>query len=255
MDPALYQRDRGELDWDARSAHAGTVLGDGSTNLSHSKSGFYASSAIREQPTGYDQYMQQGPQRTGTPLGSGLLPGGYEMSRLGSEANLPLLASRSNTSFLGASTNDSHHSLHDRSPSRSPTVGPGAGPGYFASPTQGNQPNYPQQRSGSSMGYHGRAGSGGFDQTVAAAGMYPPQQHQQQQPQHYVERTQSPAIYQQRSGSGMGYHQQGHSAGQYPSVNTSDLGSPSRYYTPSPSPGERGNDGNMAGRGAHRQNY
>lgn len=263
MDPTIYQRDRGELNWDARSIHAGTVLGDGSTNLSHSKSGFYASGANRDQPTGYDQYMQQGPQRGATPVG--LQPGGYEMSRLGSEANLPLLASRSTTSFLGANTNDSQHSLHDRSPS----IGPGGGPNYFSSPTQGNPPyhHHPQERSGSSMGYHGRAGSTGFDQTVAsmgyhnragsagfdqtvasAAGMYPPQQQQQQ----YVDRTQSPSVYQQRAGSAMGYQQQGP---QYPPVNPNDAGTPSRYYTPSPTPRERGNDGNMAGRGANRQNY
>lgn len=270
MDPTLYQRDRGEQDWDTRSVAAGTVLGDGST-LSHSKSGFYASSASRDHPAGYDQYMQQGPQRTGTP---GLVPGGYEMARLGSEANLPLLATHSTASFANPSTNGSHHSLHDRSPS----VGPGAGPGYFASPTQGHSPY--DERSGSSMGYHARAGSAGFDQTVASATGYPPQQ-QQQQRQPYVDRTQSPSGYQQRSGSAMGsqqhsqsrsgsamgyqqqqsqsrsgsamgYHQQ---SPQYPPVNTSDLGTPNRYYTPSPTLRERGNDGNLAGRGANRQNY
>jgi hypothetical protein len=259
MDPALYQRDRGEADWDARSVNATTILGDGSSNLSHSKSGLYSS---RDQPAGYDQYMQQGLRRTGTPVGTGLAPGGYEMTRLGSEANLPLLASQSNTSFPGHSANGSQYSLHDRSPS----VGPGGGPGYFSSPTQGNPPYRSQERSASSLGYHTRAGSTGFDQAIApsagayhtrpgsagfdqavaqSTGMYPPQQ------QHY----QSSAGYQQRSESGMDYHRQTPSTGQYPPVNTNDLGAPSRYYTPSPTLRERGNDGNMAGRGANRYNY
>jgi calcium permeable stress-gated cation channel len=262
MDPALYQRDRGEADWDARSVNATTVLGDGSSNLSHSKSGFYTSTGGRDQPAGYDQYMQQGPHsRTGTPVGTGLAPGGYEMTRLGSEANLPLLASQSST---GHSANGSQYSLHDRSPS----VGPGGGPGYFSSPVQGNPPYPAQERSGSSLGYHARASSTGFDQAIApsagayhtrpgsagfdqavaqSTGAYPPQQ------QHYVD--QGRAGYQQRSGSGMGYHQQSPSTGQYPPVNTNDLGAPSRYYTPSPTLRERGNDGNMAGRGANRYNY
>lgn len=241
MDPALYERDRGEADWDARSVNATTTLGGGSSNLSHSKSGLYGG---RDQPAGYDQYMQQGLHRTGTPVATGLAPGGYEMATLGSEANLPLLASRSNTSFPGHSANGSQYSLQDHSPS----VGPGGGPSYFSSPAQGNPPYPTQERSGSSLGYHTRAGSTGFDQAIAhSTATYPPQQ------QHYVD--QSSAGYQQRSGSGMGYHQQTPSTGQYPSINTSDLGAPSRYYTPSPTLRERGNDGNMAGRGANRYNY
>ncbi|CAG7850689.1 Uncharacterized protein C354.08c [Serendipita indica DSM 11827] len=197
-DPALYQRDRGELDWDQRSIGAGTVLGDGST-LSHSKSGFYASST-RGAPAGYDQYMQQGPMRTGTPS-KGLNVESYEMSRRGgSEANLPLLNTQ------GAPGYASQYSLHDRSPSVGPHGAYGAShdapSGYF-SPAQQTQGYHPQEASDASMRYHARANSAGFDQTIATG--YPPQQQQQ----HYVDRSQSPSVYQQRSGSSMGYHQQG----------------------------------------------
>lgn len=188
-DPALYQRDRGELDWDQRSIGAGTVLGDGST-LSHSKSGFYASST-RGAPAGYDQYMQQGPMRTGTPS-KGLNVESYEMSRRGgSEANLPLLNTQ------GAPGYASQYSLHDRSPSVGPHGAYGAShdapSGYF-SPAQQTQGYHPQEASDASMRYHARANSAGFDQTIATG--YPPQQQQQ----HYVDRSQSPSVYQQRSG-------------------------------------------------------
>jgi hypothetical protein len=53
----------------------------------------------------------------------------------------------------------------------------------------------------------------------------------------------------------MGYHQSSPSMGQYPPVVNHDMGAQSRYHTPSPAPHERGNDGNMAGRGAGRYNY
>ncbi|PVF95251.1 DUF221-domain-containing protein [Serendipita vermifera] len=205
-DPALYQRDRGELDWDTRSVSGTTVLGDGQSTLKHAKSGFYASSSGHNAPAGYDEYLQHGPQRAGTPSRLGV--SSYEMSRLGgSEANLPLLASRSNASFNPPPQgNESSASLHERSPSGGPNAIYGSNAaynnsqsGYFPSPTQ--EPGYhPQQRSGSSMGYHARANSAGFDQTVAAAIGYSPQQQEQGHPQS-------------RSGSSMGYHSRANSAG------------------------------------------
>ncbi|KAF8520851.1 DUF221-domain-containing protein [Gautieria morchelliformis] len=63
-DPALYQRDRGELDWDQRSLSSTTYLGDGTASLDASKSGFFAHegrSSPAPQPAGYNQYMTGGP--------------------------------------------------------------------------------------------------------------------------------------------------------------------------------------------------
>ncbi|KAG9055422.1 hypothetical protein FS842_002232 [Serendipita sp. 407] len=249
---AMYQRDRGELDWDQRSIGASTVLGDGAS-LHHSKSGFYAPSG-RNVPAGYDQYMQQGPMRTGTPGAGGLTVNSYEMSRRGaSEANLPLLATRSEVSVGGHQGYESQHSLHERSPSVGPQAAYGASPmthdapsGYFQSPPYGHQayPPPPHDASEAAARYHARANSAGFEQAISPATGYPPQQH-------YVERSQSPSVYQQRSGSAMGYHQQSPSRGYTPS----DQGPPSRYYTPSPTMHQDPNDYNMAGRGARGQNY
>ncbi|KAF9469984.1 hypothetical protein BDZ94DRAFT_1243684 [Collybia nuda] len=60
-DPALYQRDRGELDWDARSM-ASTAMFDGSTSLHPTKSQYYANSGSTPQISGYDRYIAGGPQ-------------------------------------------------------------------------------------------------------------------------------------------------------------------------------------------------
>jgi calcium permeable stress-gated cation channel len=271
MDPTLYQRDRGELDWDQRSVGATTILGDGSHSLHHGKSGFYAShGATRNSP--YDQYRQQGPQRTGTPSGGRLGVGTYEMSRLGgSEANLPLLASHSTASLSAQTGNESYQSLHGRTPSAGPNVAYGSTPMHHEAPTghynqgsyHGRAPSagFDQAVARSGSPYHSRPPSTGLDQAVARSGSpyrrppstgldqavsnagstYPPQYQQQQ----YSDR-QVPS----RSGSSMGHYQQSPSQLYAPST-ASD--SPSRYYTPSPT--ARGNDGNMAGRGTYRQHY
>ncbi|CAL1711425.1 unnamed protein product [Somion occarium] len=62
-DPALYQRDRGELDWDTRSVSSANLL------AMDNKSQFYASSTTltgRASPApakaAYDRYLAQGPQ-------------------------------------------------------------------------------------------------------------------------------------------------------------------------------------------------
>ncbi|CCM03927.1 uncharacterized protein FIBRA_06079 [Fibroporia radiculosa] len=61
-DPALYQRDRGELDWDQRSMSSTTLLGDNA-----SKANLFAAAGGRDSPdpskrTGYDRYLAKGPQ-------------------------------------------------------------------------------------------------------------------------------------------------------------------------------------------------
>ncbi|QRV98162.1 hypothetical protein RhiJN_26181 [Ceratobasidium sp. AG-Ba] len=77
MDTTLYQRDRGELDWDARSM-ASTAMFDDSASISQQKTGMYPS-----RPTGYDRYMSHGPSASN---GSEI-----ELTRMGSTDQLPLL--------------------------------------------------------------------------------------------------------------------------------------------------------------------
>jgi len=58
-DPALYQRDRGELDWDARSIASSTLL-DGPPIISPGN--HHGSSSSLHKFTGYDRYLAEGPQ-------------------------------------------------------------------------------------------------------------------------------------------------------------------------------------------------
>ncbi|TFK74590.1 DUF221-domain-containing protein [Pluteus cervinus] len=58
-DPALYQRDRGELDWDARSIS--TTLYDGASTLQPNKSQYYASEASINKFPARDHYLTHGP--------------------------------------------------------------------------------------------------------------------------------------------------------------------------------------------------
>ncbi|KXN87495.1 hypothetical protein AN958_08800 [Leucoagaricus sp. SymC.cos] len=60
-DPILYQRDRGELDWDARSI-ASTALMDGASTLHASRSSYYANvNSSTAKLAGYDAYLAKGP--------------------------------------------------------------------------------------------------------------------------------------------------------------------------------------------------
>ncbi|KZT69635.1 DUF221-domain-containing protein [Daedalea quercina L-15889] len=60
-DPTLYQRDRGELDWDQRSVSSATLIGDnGST--AHLNPAGRAASPAPSRMTGYDRYLASGPQ-------------------------------------------------------------------------------------------------------------------------------------------------------------------------------------------------
>lgn len=78
MDTTLYQRDRGELDWDARSM-ASTAMFDDSASISQKKAGLYAS----PRPAAFDRYMSHGPSVSN---GSDI-----ELARLDSNDQLPLL--------------------------------------------------------------------------------------------------------------------------------------------------------------------
>uniref|UniRef100_A0A8H7Y363 DUF221-domain-containing protein n=1 Tax=Psilocybe cubensis TaxID=181762 RepID=A0A8H7Y363_PSICU len=62
-DPALYQRDRGELDWDQRSI-ATTAAFESSSNLHVANSQYYPHPA--QAINGYDKYLAMGPGSTST---------------------------------------------------------------------------------------------------------------------------------------------------------------------------------------------
>ncbi|KAF9243161.1 hypothetical protein BU15DRAFT_86554 [Melanogaster broomeanus] len=87
-DPVLYQRDRGELDWDARSMASAAIFGHNpsdSASIYHQKTHHYAGSAsggrASPAPSAFDRYA------TKTPSLSAI-----ELSRLGPSADrLPLL--------------------------------------------------------------------------------------------------------------------------------------------------------------------
>ncbi|KAF7964597.1 hypothetical protein HWV62_5091 [Athelia sp. TMB] len=90
-DLQLYQRDRGELDWDARSIASTDILGSDNASLHPSKSAYYANGrsspapGVPALPTGYNQYLAQGP-------GHHSNQSDIEMSRIGpSSDHLPLL--------------------------------------------------------------------------------------------------------------------------------------------------------------------
>ena len=93
-DPALYSRDRGEVDWDARSVASTAIFGHSRNNTStasiyHQKTHHYAGSMAGGRaspaPSAYDRYA------TKTPMNPSNLSA-IELSRLGSSVDhLPLL--------------------------------------------------------------------------------------------------------------------------------------------------------------------
>lgn len=59
-DPQLYQRDRGELDWDQRSVSSATLLNDNGSTAQLNPTG--RASPAPSRMTGYDRYLANGPQ-------------------------------------------------------------------------------------------------------------------------------------------------------------------------------------------------
>lgn len=94
-DPALYQRDRGELDWDQRSMASTNILGSDTASLHASKSTYYANGRSSPAPSmagvgaaRFDRYMAHGPSRLGTPAHD------IELSRFDGNDQQPLLAAQ-----------------------------------------------------------------------------------------------------------------------------------------------------------------
>ena len=221
-DPALYRRDRGEADWDTQSISSSTLLDPRMDTKS-----VYSSPSVKQIPVGYEQYLQHGPQQ-----------GVYELNRLDtSDLNVPLLAARSQANLPYERAGTPGHE-------RSPSVAQGASPhGRAVTPQLGTPSSYfpPQQqqyspqgqyatatRSQSSLGYHQHSPSGGPNEYGAYAAPVP----QYAQPP-------------QRSESPSGYHHQ----------YSPSMGGRPPHHQQNPSYGGSGSESNMAGRGAHRQNY
>lgn len=220
-DPALYQRDRGEIDWDTQSTMSNNLL-DRNSRM-ETKSAYY-SPTVKQVPVGYEQYLQHGPQHAG-----------YELKRLDTDLNIPLLAARSQNNLpyerAGTPGYDRPPSAASGGPPYARTVTPQPGPPSSYFPPQ-QQQYLPQQyanpaRSQSSLGYHQHTSSGGPNDYAAFTGPAP-------------QYTQAPP--QQRSESPSGYHHQSPS-----------MGGPPPHHRQGSNFG--GGDMNMAGRGTHHQNY
>jgi len=135
-DPTLYQRDRGELDWDQRSIGTTNILAGDGASVGPSKSMFYANPSGRgspapafgresSAPSVYDRYMARGP------LGASDI----ELARIDSNADqLPLLMSQ--------------QGYFDGAPARPPSgqyypQGPQASPPGMMQPRTSPQAQYP----------------------------------------------------------------------------------------------------------------
>ena len=81
-DPVLYQRDRGELDWDARSIASTNILDGPSPGFAHVRN--HGSTSSLSKFGGYDRYLAEGPHG----------PGEIEMLKMDSMQE-PLLSPRS----------------------------------------------------------------------------------------------------------------------------------------------------------------
>lgn len=122
-DPVLYQRDRGELDWDQRSIGTTHILGGEGPGLHPQKSTFYANPSAA--PSRYNAYLNQGPG----------MHSDIELSRLDTNAdNLPLLNGQQGY-FDGAQPGRHYQSPSSASPrNQSPHGSPYGGPPPGISP-------------------------------------------------------------------------------------------------------------------------
>lgn len=94
-DPALYQRDRGELDWDTRSVSSANVLADTKSVYSG------RSSPAPSKALDYNRYLAKGPQT---------LTDSIEMTRFDGD-ELPLLDSQQTQGFYDPTASKSTASL------------------------------------------------------------------------------------------------------------------------------------------------
>jgi calcium permeable stress-gated cation channel len=133
-DPVLYQRDRGEMEWDSQSFTSTTVLGD-TTTISQSKFGYFADSrsgspvpSMKGSLPGYEKHLTRGS------------PTEYEMTRFGSNPDIvPLMSAQQGPAYA-----DHRHAASSASLGVYPAT-----PDYHATPG----PQYPGVSRQASPGY------------------------------------------------------------------------------------------------------
>ena len=171
-DPALYQRDRGELDWDARSVSSANLL------AMDNKSALYAPSITgRASPApskgAYDRYLAQGPSQTD-----------IEMTRFDGSDQLPLLTSQQAPGYFDP-MNRSNVSLPYGTPSAPSLHGSPEVPGVGAPLLPSMAASQPYREAPVHRPYPSREMSGSPGPYQAYGQPPPPQQQQQQYQQQY----------------------------------------------------------------------
>lgn len=264
-DPALYRRDRGELDWDQKSISSNTLF-DGQSTLAAAKSQYYANGAPAR-PHGYDQYLVQGPTNSDA--------GHIELKRMDSMQE-PLLSPTSdyyNQQSVFAASQQSLAPSYQNADAYVSREAPTHRPqqrSYSPSPTYSSDAHYrqnPAQTSTASPYAHAQNPSQQYFQ------QYTESQSQDRIPQYHGRQSSanllsgrgtspappsafnySPTSSQQhiRQGSGNLLAGQGPSSSPSPSPDPyTHRQSPSQQYAQQPS-SRQGNNTNMAGRGAFR---
>lgn len=261
-DPALYRRDRGELDWDQQSISSTTLM-DGGSSLQPQKSMFYANNSTSKL-LGYDSYLAQGPGTHAseiemTPIDSIqeplLSPRAYELQQ-GFSSQQTLVSDTPPQIYQQFTDTPREAPLHrpqERSYSPSPSYT--TEPQYHGvrSPTPGQHASHPSQQWSSSG--HGHAPR----QQSQQWGNVPANRHSPQPP------SQQWGV----AGAGAGRHQPQSPSQQW--GNMSRSGTPVQggggsvqghaYQAPAPQqqqqqqPPRQAGGNNMAGRGAYGRGY
>lgn len=268
-DPAQYQRDRGELDWDTQSIASSNFLGGMNDPVQRGKTPFYAN-ATNNLP-GYDKYMagSTGPAEN------------YELAHIDSPRE-PLLQPGTLEYYRQQQGFGSQQSLD------SPVVGPAVPPGMYRDPglsgmTREAPVHRPQQLSEAALGYgyggvpmeRGNGSAPGpfaspySDRSPSPSQVYNPYSERARSP--FIE--QRPHSPQQRSATPQGQglyqrtpyqqpvtpvvpyqqpqYQQSQQSPQPHRQFTSHEAHPSQYSQYSQH-SQQPSNGNMAGRGAHK---
>lgn len=256
-DPVMYQRDRGELDWDARSM-ASTIM-DGPSTLQHAPSQFYASSTTLLNGYDRDRYLAGGPGSIASHPSEN-----YELTTMDSPRE-PLLSAASQGLYQqqGAASSQSLMQTppmmyHDGGVREAPVHRPQLS--QSSSTFLGGVPMHPNSNPPS------RSGSPYMERSQSPQVHMPPQRQGSYDPRGqspYMERSQSPQVHMppQRQGSF-----DPRSQSPYMERNASSFDP--RSASPRPPPGytqgqhgqypsqqqqhSREGSGNLAGRGAFR---
>ncbi|KAG1739129.1 uncharacterized protein EDB91DRAFT_1136016 [Suillus paluster] len=152
-DPALYQRDRGELDWDQRSITSTAILGNAGSSdnasLYHQKAHHYAASMgggrASPAPPAFDRYLAQGPSQSQSDI---------ELARMNHSVDqLPLLTDHQSYGYFDARQQPPPSPLAGYSPDRmTPPVRYGS-PAPMATPPQMQYPPHPGMHRVPTEGY------------------------------------------------------------------------------------------------------